>query len=315
MYPYVAAEEQVPEVRPEHHQSAVVGVLARVGTILATNRKAVAGLLLLLVFVVGAVFAPIIAPYPPDATLFVPTMGPSRAHLLGTTAFGQDIFSQLVWASRQTLMIGLIGGLAATVLAVLVGVTSAYFGGLTDHTLSVVTDVFLVLPALPLMIVIAAYEQGGGFWVLVAVIVITGWSYGARQIRPQAQSLRNRDFLTSARARGESSWYIILYELLPNMTSLILAIFLGAALYAVLAAAGLQFIGLGNPNDLSWGTMLYWAENQEALLTGSPLWVIAPGACIALLGAAVALLNYGVDEIGNPALRATRRKRGRRAGP
>jgi len=315
VYPYVAAEEQVPEVRPEHHQSAVVGVLARVGTILATNRKAVAGLLLLLVFVVGAVFAPIIAPYPPDATLFVPTMGPSRAHLLGTTAFGQDIFSQLVWASRQTLMIGLIGGLAATVLAVLVGVTSAYFGGLTDHTLSVVTDVFLVLPALPLMIVIAAYEQGGGFWVLVAVIVITGWSYGARQIRPQAQSLRNRDFLTSARARGESSWYIILYELLPNMTSLILAIFLGAALYAVLAAAGLQFIGLGNPNDLSWGTMLYWAENQEALLTGSPLWVIAPGACIALLGAAVALLNYGVDEIGNPALRATRRKRGRRAGP
>jgi peptide/nickel transport system permease protein len=208
-------------------------------------------------------------------------------------------------------MLGLIGGLAATAISVLVGVTAAYLGGWTDHVLSVFTDVFLVLPALPLMIVIAAYEKGGGFWVLVAVIVVTGWSFGARQLRPQAQSLRNREFLESARVRGENSAYIILFEVLPNMTSLIVAIFLGAALYAILAAAGLQFIGLGNPEDLSWGTMLYWAENQEAMMTGSPLWIIAPGACIAALGAAVALINYGVDELGNPALRSRRRKGGR----
>src|SRR5579884_3482388 len=189
--------------------------------------------------------------------------------------------------------------------------SAAYLGGAVDGVLSSITDIFLVIPVLPLMIIIAKYAQGGGMWVLIAVISITGWSYGARQIRPQALSLRNRDFLESARVRGEHAGYIILWEVLPNMVSLIVAIFLGAALYGVLAAAGLQFIGLGNPNDLSWGTMLYWAQNSEALLSGSPLWVIAPGLCIALLGAGVALINYAVDEIGNPALRAKKRKRGR----
>ena len=112
--------------------------------------------------------------------------------------------------------------------------------------------------------------------------------------------------------RGENSAYIILFEVLPNMVSLIVAIFLGAALYAILAAAGLQFIGLGNPNDMSWGTMLYWGENNEALMTGSPLWIVAPGTCIALLGAAVAFINYAVDELANPALRGARRKRAKK---
>jgi peptide/nickel transport system permease protein len=254
-----------------------------------------------------------IAPYDPNATAFFPTMPPSHDHLLGTTSQGQDIFSQLIWGARQTLIIGGIAGLAATALSVLVGVTAAYLGGLIDHILSVITDIFLVIPALPLMLVIAAYAQGGGMWVLISVIAITGWSFGARQIRPQALSLRNRDFLEAARVRGENSAYIILFEVLPNMISLIVAIFLGAALYAVLAAAGLQFIGLGNADEISWGTMLYWGENNEALLSGAPLWIVAPGACIALLGASVALINYAVDELGNPALRTARRARGRRA--
>ncbi len=117
------------------------------------------------------------------------------------------------------------------------------------------------------------------------------------------------EFLEAARARGERSLYIIVFEVLPNMTSLIVAIFFGAALYAVLAAAGLQFIGLGDPNSLSWGTMLYWAQANGALLAGSPVWVLAPGFCIAALGAAFALINYAFDEISNPALRPVRRRK------
>ncbi|TMF54174.1 MAG: ABC transporter permease subunit, partial [Chloroflexi bacterium] len=144
-----------------------------------------------------------------------------------------------------------------------------------------VTDVFLVIPTLPLMIVVAAYARTGGLAVLIAVIVVTGWSYGARQLRSQGLSLRNREFLDAARVRGERNWYVIVFEMLPTMTSLIVANFLGAALYSVLAAAGLQFIGLGNPNDMSWGTMLFWAENNGALNAGSPLWAITPGLCIA----------------------------------
>jgi peptide/nickel transport system permease protein len=175
--------------------------------------------------------------------------------------------------------------------------------------LNLITDVFLVIPTLPLMIVVAAYARGGGFLVLVLVIVITGWSYGARQLRSQALSLRNREFLDAARVRGERNSYVIIFEILPTMTSLIVANFLGAALYAVLAAAGLQFIGLGNPTDMSWGTMLFWAENNGALNAGSPLWAIMPGLCIAVLGAAFALLNYAFDEISNPALRPVRRRR------
>src|SRR5207302_191105 len=174
-------------------------------------------------------------------------------------------------------------------------------GGAWDHVLNLFPDVFLVIPTLPLMIVIAAYAESHGVWVLITVITVTGWSYGARQLRSQALSLRNREFLDAARVRGERSLYIIFFEVLPNMTSLIVAIFLGAALYAVLAAAGLQFIGLGDTNDLSWGTMLYWAQHNGALLAGQPLWVIAPGLCIAALGGAFALVNYAFDEISPPA--------------
>jgi peptide/nickel transport system permease protein len=288
--------------------SSRAGVLGTLGRSLITNRKALTGVVLLGIFAIVAVFAPVIAPYDPNSLQFQQILGPSREHLLGTTGNGQDIFSQLVWSTRQSLVLALVAGFMATLISVVIGVSAAYLGGWWDHVLNLFTDVFLVIPTLPLMIVVAAYAKSGGIAVLIAVIVITGWSYGARQLRSQALSLRNREFLEAARVRGERSLYIIVFEVLPNMTSLIVAIFLGAALYAVLAAAGLQFIGLGDVNDLSWGTMLHWAENNGALLAGSPLWVLAPGICIALLGAAFALLNYAFDEIGNPALRSVRRR-------
>jgi peptide/nickel transport system permease protein len=122
-------------------------------------------------------------------------------------------------------------------------------------------------------------------------------------LRSQALSLRNREFVEVARVRGERRLYVIVFEILPTMTSLIVASFLGAAVYAVLTAAGLQIIGLGDPNSQSWGTMLYWAENNEALGANMVLWAIMPGVCVALLGAAFALMNYAFDEISNPALR------------
>jgi oligopeptide/dipeptide ABC transporter ATP-binding protein len=161
------------------------------------------------------------------------------------------------------------------------------------------------------VIVIAAYSKSSGLGTLVIVLGALGWSYGARQLRSQTLSLRTRDFLEAARVRGERPMYVVLYEILPTMTSLIVASFLGAALYAVLTAAGLQFIGLGDPNSQSWGTMLYWAENNEALGAGMPLWAIAPGVCVALLGASFALLNYAFDEISSPALRVRRLERKR----
>jgi len=280
---------------------------------ISRNKKALIGVLLLLLFVVLAIFPGQIAPYNPSAEIFTPALGPSRAHWLGTTSYGQDIYSQVIWGTRLSLVIALAVGGIATVLAVLVGVSAGYLGGATDGVLSLVTDVILVLPIFPLIIVIAAYEKNAGLLTLVVVLGVLGWSYGARQLRSQTLSLRRRDFLESALVRGERKSYIILHEILPTMTSLIVATFLGAAIYAVLTAAGLQFIGLGDPNSQSWGTMLYWAENNEALNAGMPLWAIAPGVCIALLGAAFALLNYAFDEISSPALRV--RKLDRRKIP
>lgn len=276
---------------------------------LRSNRKALAGTVLLAIFIFMAVAPGLIARDDPSAEIYVPRVGPSTAHLFGTTSYGQDIFAQFVYGTRVSLLIAVIAGLLATVLSVLIGVSAAYFGGFADGLLSLVTDIFLVLPAFPLMVVIAAYSRNGSDVLIVAVLIVTGWSYGARQLRSQALSLRNRDFLTAARLRGERGWSIITGEILPTMTSLVVANFLGAAVYAVLAAAGLQFVGLGNVNSQSWGTMLYWAQNNEALQAGQPLWAIAPGIGIALLGGAFALLNYAFDEISNPALRNTRRKR------
>jgi peptide/nickel transport system permease protein len=275
------------------------------------NRKAVAGALLLLVFVVLAIFPGQIAPDDPTAEVYLPGVGASWHHLLGTTAQGQDIFSQLIWGTRLSLAIALAVGALATVLSVLIGVSAAYLGGIADGVLSLITDVILVLPIFPLIIVIAAYRRNSGLFTLVVVLGALGWSYGARQLRSQTLSLRTRDFLEAARVRGERKAYVIVFEVLPTMTSLIVATFLGAALYAVLTAAGLQFIGLGDPNSQSWGTMLYWAQNGEALFAGIPLWAIAPGVCIALLGGAFALLNYAFDEISSPALRVRKLERAR----
>jgi len=274
------------------------------------SRKAMVGLVLLFVFcVLAAVPGLFTSVDDPNRLQFDPSLPPSGAHWLGTTSLGQDIWAQLVYGTRESLVIALVAGFFATVLAVLVGVSAAYLGGIADEFLSLVTNVFLVLPTFPLIIVLATYAGKGTLTVVLIVLVVTGWSYGANQMRAQTLSLRNRDFLESARVRGERKFYIIVVEILPTMTSLIVANFLGAALYSVLTAAGLQFLGLGDPNSISWGTMLYWSQNQQALQTGMPLWSIAPGLCVALLGVSFALMNYAFDEISNPALRPVKKVR------
>jgi peptide/nickel transport system permease protein len=284
----------------------------RVVRAVRSNRKAAVGAILLGIFILIALFPGVIARDSPTQDAYPPQLGVSTAHLLGTNHYGQDLFAQIVFGTRNVLIIAFTVGLLTTGIAVLIGVAAAYLGGLWDSSLNVLTDVLLVIPLFPLLIIIAAYAHGGTTLVLISAITFTSWSYTARQLRSQALTLRNRDFLEAARVRGERRLYIIVVEVIPTMTSLIVASFLTNALYAVLFASSLQFIGLGDPNTVSWGTTLYWAENNAALQTGEPMWAIAPGACIAVLGAAFALLNYAFDEIGNPALRPVRKPRSKR---
>jgi len=274
------------------------------------NRKAVAGAVILLVMAFAAAFPGVIAPDSPSASSYGQNLLPSARHLLGTTQLGQDVFSQLVWSTRLTFVVTLVVSAIATLVSMVVGVSAAYLGGATDRVLTVITDVFLILPVLPLLILLASYLPPG-VTSLIIVLCITSWAFQARQLRSQGMTIRGRDFLLAARARGERSFYIILVEIVPTMTSLIVASFLSLAVYVVGFAATLQFLGLGNSGELMWGTMLYNAQQSSALEAGNPWWALAPGAAVALLGTGFALLNYAFDEIGNPALRPVRRRKRR----
>jgi peptide/nickel transport system permease protein len=268
-----------------------------------TNRKATIGVVLMAIFILVALLPGLFARQNPGTVTTQVFAHPSAAHWLGTDNLGRDIYAQVIDGTRNVLILALAVGLLTTTVAMLIGVAAAYLGGVWESVLNFFTDVLLIIPIFPLLIIIAAYLPNAGNYVLILVLAFTGWSYTARQLRSQAQSLRNRDFLLAARVRGERSLYIIVVEILPTMTSLLLASFLNNALYAVLAGSGLQFIGLGNSNNVSWGTTLYWAQQNNALGSGLYAWAVVPGACIALLGAAFAFINYAFDEIGNPALR------------
>ncbi|WP_215909165.1 ABC transporter permease [Streptacidiphilus fuscans] len=239
---------------------------------------------------------------------------PSSAHLLGTTATGEDVFAQLVVGSRVSLMVALVAGVLSTTLSVLIGVAGGYVGGRVDAVLTAVTNIFLVIPGLPLLIIIAGYVHGRGGPLTVALIIaLTSWPWGARQKRAQTLSLRSRDFITAAEMTGESRWGVITRELVPGLAPIISVSFLGAVVGSMFADAGLSFIGLGNINTVSWGSMMYWAQNGSALTIGAWWWFVPPGACIALIGVAAGLINFGIDEISNPRLRRPPKKAVQRA--
>jgi peptide/nickel transport system permease protein len=291
---------------PIGHAGAIPGPLRFIGRALRTlwsNGKARTGLILLGVIILVAVFAPVLAPHSPTATTFTPYKGPSATNWLGTTGNGQDVFSQLLYGARVSLIVGLCAGALATLVAVTIGLISGYRKGPIDEVLSFVTNLALVIPALPLMIILAAYLQGRSVWTIVLVVAFTSWATGARVIRSQVTTLRTREFVTSAVFSGERLFRVAFREILPNMTSLVAASFFAAATAAVLAEASLEFLGLGNPSTVSWGTILHNAEQQNALLTGQWMMVFAPGLAIVLLMVSFTLINFGVDALSNPRLR------------
>jgi peptide/nickel transport system permease protein len=261
------------------------------------------GLVITLVFVVLAIIGPWIAPYNPSAVSDATLVGPSAAHWLGTTQNGQDIYSQMLYGARASMVVGFGAAIATTVLAVLVGVTAGYVGGIGDELLSLLANVFLVLPGLPLTIILAAYLPNSGSLGITLVITVTGWAWGARVLRAQTLSLRKRDFVEAARATGEKTWGIILKDILPNQVAVIAAAFLGTVTAAILTQASLACLGLTNVTQWSWGTILYWAQVSSALLTGAWWWFVPAGLAIAVLGTALSLVNFGIDEFINPRLR------------
>lgn len=267
------------------------------------DRRAVVGLVIFGFFARMGLLAPLISPYSPTTTSFPPMLAPSPAHWLGTTGNGQDILSQLIWGTRTSLAIGLGAGLISTAIAVLIGLMAGYRGGPLDTVLVTMTNIVLVIPGLPRIIVVAAYARSTGPATIALVIGLTGWAFGARILRSQALSLAQRDYVIAAKLARASDWYVLFSEILPNMLSLVVANLMFASLYATLADAGLEFLGLGNVNAVSWGTMLYWADAGHALLHSAWWWFVPPGLTIALVGASFALLNFSIDHYSHPRLR------------
>jgi peptide/nickel transport system permease protein len=294
------------EVSVKHHDRPWPVPLLFLGRGLRTlwsNRKARAGMVLIGLFVVMAVFAPLIAPHSPTSTSYTPYSDPTSSNWFGTTGNGEDVFSQVIYGARVSLLVGLAAGIGATLVAVTLGLISGYRPGILDEVISFVTNLALVIPGLPLMIILAAYIQSRSIWTIVLVVAFTSWATGCRVIRSQATTLRTRDFVTSAVFSGERLFRVVFREILPNMTSLVAASFFSASTAAVMAEASLEFLGLGDPRTVSWGTILHNAQQQNALLTGQWLLVFAPGLAIALLALSFTLINFGVDALSNPRLR------------
>ena len=301
---------------------------------LPRSPKVIGGAVIVAIFGLFAAIGRWVAPYSPDATdtknwvqhVLVPgtgpgtefpanyyplPLGPSAAHWLGTTVFAQDVLSQLVTSTQATLFVGLLAAAIATGLSIFFGVTAGYIGGGTDEGLSLVANVFLAIPGLPLLIVLADYvPYAGSSVILVAVIIaVTAWAYSARVLRAQTLSLRNRDFVEAARVSGEGRLRIIVAEVLPNLIPIVAASFLYTTLYAIYAYVAISFLGLGGsptsspPGLWNWGEMLREGFANNAVRGGWWWWWAPPGVCVAALGTGLALLNFGLDEFINPRLR------------
>jgi peptide/nickel transport system permease protein len=291
---------------PEHSiPEYIANGLRVIWKALTLNRKVAIGSGMVAFFILVAIFGPMFPLQNPNAVSHAYHAAPSAAHWLGTSTTGQDLFSQLVYGTRSTVFWGLLTGLLVTVFSILIGLTGAYLGGTVDEILSLLSNVFLMIPGLPLAIVLAAYFPRGPLTISLVILVVS-WAWGARVLRAQTLSMRSREFVTAARASGETTWRIIFYEILPNEISIVAAQFVTTTIAVILAWAALEFLGLGDPSAVSWGSMLYWAEQADALFSGLWWWFVPPGLCIALFGAGLALINFGIDEISDPRLRSLR---------
>ena len=294
-------EQQKPQIAVERQTAR--GAWGGFWGSLSRNPKVIIGLCIVAFFFLVAILGPLFIHGDPNALTADALEPPSATHLLGTTQTGQDIFGELLQGTRVSLFLGFAIGTLSTIISIIVGLTAGYVGGLADDILSLFTNVFLVMPVFALSIVLASYFPFKGPIQLAFIITVTSWSWGARVLRAQTLSMRSRDFVEAAKASGESTLRIIFFEILPNEIAIVVAGFIGTVTFAILAEIGLEFLGLGDITVMSWGVMLYWAQNNDALLLGAWWWFLPPGLCTALLCAGLAFINNGIDEIANPRLR------------
>jgi peptide/nickel transport system permease protein len=253
-------------------------------------------------FVFIAIFGSVLAPDDPNASSTDVFAAPSWSHPLGTTESGADVLSQLLVGARVSIVVGFAAAAIPALLGSIVGLAGGYYGGWTDKILDALENWFLVIPTLPLMIVLARLLDPS-LTVLIVVIGLTSWAGTGRIVRAQVLTLRERAFVERARALGAGNTYIIKTHILPNTLPLIFANTVLIVAVAILSEAALSFLGLGDPTQISWGTMLENAFESGAPSREAWWYVIPPGLCITTLVLAVSVLGYLFEEHINPRLR------------
>jgi len=280
--------------------------------LLLRNRKSLIGLVMIAFVVVIALIAPLISvAHPNDFNILATRQAPSWHHLFGTTDQGSDIFSQVVLGARRSLLLGAAAGALATVLAAFLGITAAYAGGIVDEVVNFLINVFLTIPAIPLLIVVSGYLKSRGMGTMILVLALVLWAFEARILRGQALLLKSRDFVQAAKVAGESTRRVVFSELMPNMISRIAAAFVLVFYIALLTDAGLEFLGLGDQSVTSWGVTLYWAQTNSTVLQGEWWPFFFPGAALAFTVLGLVLILAGIDEVSNPRLRTEKTERRR----
>lgn len=257
--------------------------------------RLVVGLVIVGIFLVLGVIAPLFAPEDPTAwNTYYRNKPPSSLHLMGTNNLGQDIFWLLTWSIRNSLWIGLSVAAFATVIGVLVGMLAGFVGGFLDRVLTLCMDVVIAVPSLPILILLSALLGGNASLVIIAmVLVIFNWPWPGRQARAMSLSLREREFINVAQASGESTAKILVLEILPFMLGWALANFVNTILVAIAAESGLAIIGLSSLKEATLGTMIYWAMQHQALLLEQWFWILSPILSIMLLFIGLFLVSTG----------------------
>lgn len=281
--------------------------LAAIWHLFSRNPMGIVGLVMLSLAMVTAVFAPWIAPYDPKASVHVSIediyAGPSASHILGTDDGGKDVFSAFVFGSRVSLIVGFTASMISMLIGGTVGLVAGFYGGRIGNILMRLTDIFLVIPDLPLMIVIVAIV-GPSLWNIILVIGMLGWTGTARLVRSQALSVKERQFVTRARAIGASNFHILRRHIFPLVLPLMLANTVLVISLSILEESTLSFLGLGDPTMLSWGGMLNFAFTRGAISAHAWWPLIAPGLGIVWVVLACTLVGNTLEEVFNPRLQA-----------
>lgn len=247
-----------------------------------------------------AILAPWLSPHDPAERVGRPFSPPSAEHLLGTNDVGQDLLSELIYGTRVSLTVGIIAAAMALLIGTSVGIVAGYYPKRLGAFLMRGVDVVLILPFLPLLIVLAAY-LGRGLTNTILVIGVLIWAAPARIIRSQVISLRSREYVMASQSMGAPDRWVILRHILPRTALLATGSFVRAISGAILLEAALSFLGLGDPIQKSWGSILFWAQSRGAFLTPAwKWWVVPPGLAIMLASLGFALIAFGVEERINP---------------